>query len=72
MHPQQCDQILLSDTPKGHNEFSPELSLLQAEQSQLFQPAFIAEGVKSSDHLCSLLSVLQQVLAFPAPELEHS
>ena len=36
---------------KGHNEVSPEPSLLQAKQAQFPQPFFIREVLQPSDHL---------------------
>ena len=35
---------------KGHNEVSPEPSLLQAEQLQLSQPFFAGEAFQPSGH----------------------
>lgn len=40
------------------SKVSPELSLLQVEQTELSQ--FMAEGSHSSDHLCGPLDSLQQ------------
>ena len=40
---------------KGHNEISPQPSLLQAEQPQLSQPFLTGEVLQPSDHCCGLL-----------------
>ena len=36
---------------EGHNEVSPEPSLLQAKQAQFPQPLFIGEVLQHSNHL---------------------
>ena len=48
---------------EGHNEVSPEPSLLQAKQAQLFpQPFLIAEVLQPSDHLSGPpLDLLQEL-----------
>jgi len=40
---------------KGCNYISMELSLIQAQQHQLYQPFFTAVLLQTSDHLCGLL-----------------
>jgi len=54
---------------------SPEPSLLQAEQPQLFQSFLIEEVLYPLDHFCDpLLDLLQQVyvvLALWTPELDE-
>ena len=59
---------------EGHYKVSPEPSVLQAEQPQLFQPFLIAEVFHPSDHFCGPpLDPLQQVHGFPVlrtPELD--
>ncbi|KAK4810053.1 hypothetical protein QYF61_005116 [Mycteria americana] len=59
---------------KGCNKDSPESSLLQAEQHQLFQPFLIGEVFHPSSHFCGPpLDPLQQVhvfLVLRTPELD--
>ncbi|KAK4827482.1 hypothetical protein QYF61_018782, partial [Mycteria americana] len=61
---------------KGCNKVSSELSLLQAEQTQLSQPFLLREVFHPSDHFCGPpLDLLQQVPVFTvlrAPELDSS
>lgn len=51
---------------------SLKFSLLQGEQPQWSQPAFIEDVLQPSDHLCELLHLLQQfhILVLGAPELD--
>ena len=53
--------------PEGHNEVTPQPSLLQAEQVQLPQPVFTGEVLQTSEHLCDPpLDPLQQLHILPA------
>ena len=50
---------------EGHNEVSPEPSLLQAKQAQFAQPFFLGEVFQSSDHLSGTpLDPLQELRVF--------
>jgi len=59
---------------EGHNEVSPELSLLQAKQSQFHQPFLTGEVLQPSDHLSGPpLDPLQELHVLPvlgAPGLD--
>ena len=51
---------------EGHNEDSPEPSLLQANEAQFPQPFFIGEVLQPTDHLCGPpLDLLQQLRTLP-------
>ena len=72
-----CKKLVpLPQVLEGHCEVSLQLSLLQAEQSQLPQPVFIGEVLQPSDHPHgSLLDSLQQLhifLLLGAPGLEDA
>jgi len=59
---------------EGHNEVSPEPSLLQAKQAQFPQPFLTGEVLQPSDHLSGLpLDLLQELCICPvlgAPGLD--
>ena len=51
---------------EGHNEVSPEPSLLQAKQAQFPQPFLIGELLQPSDHLSGPpLELLQELHVLP-------
>ena len=62
---------------EGHNEVSPEPSLLQTKQFWLPQPFFVVDMHQPSDHLCGPpLDLLQQQCIFlywgPQAWMEYS